>query len=605
MLPVRPIILSFFTALVGFFVLSVGVEPASAEKRVALVIGNKKYEHIRPLKNTIRDAEAMASVLKALGFTIIGDEAQTDLRQEEFRDVSENFLNQTVEADVALLFYSGHGLGDDGHNYMIPVDADFGRSLAITDLIPLNYIVRSMKGKKINLVFLDACRSNPHPNLPFGQLEEMNTKEMPRVLISYATQPGHNAKDGSETHSPYTAALLQHIEIPSLGVHELLGKVSDKVGEETRHTQIPATFYSSAGNFFFRPDLKAASAEFRAAVELDKVSVDTRELIVKYQAVMNQFGRSASSNEAQTLGKLEKLELKRIEERIEELKNIEVKRDAPPKPEITDGRAMIFVPGDEFLSGCNKGRDYCKQGQTYDEKEKDRKKDEGVDRLISTPVADFWIDKREVTVAAYERCVDEGECKGTVKKPSEKGTEKNYCTWKQRHIDPLLPINCVNWHQASEYCQWAGKRLPTEMEWEKAARGKDGREFPWGNGKNTEVLLANLADETLPNHEEWDEIDHLYKVKISEGYSDGHIGIAPVGSYPAGASPYGVLDMAGNVWEWVDDWYEENKTRSRRGGSWLSNFDRTRTFFRAWRNPDQRHENTGFRCAWPPSPQDQ
>lgn len=189
----------------------------------------------------------------------------------------------------------------------------------------------------------------------------------------------------------------------------------------------------------------------------------------------------------------------------------------------------------------------------------------------------FWIDQTEVTNAQYQVCVKEGAC-GSLHEV-DYFTDAKYSNY---------PVIYLSWDEAHIFCTWAGKRLPTEPEWEKAARGDDGRTYPWGNQKPNSAL-AN--------------------------YLDNRKGSSEVGSYPAGASPYGVLDMAGNVWEWTADWYGpeyykispvRNPTgpaagdrRVVRGGSWLSPIEIVmRTYFRKAINPETRNYTTGFRCAW-------
>jgi len=193
----------------------------------------------------------------------------------------------------------------------------------------------------------------------------------------------------------------------------------------------------------------------------------------------------------------------------------------------------------------------------------------------------FCIDKTEVTVSAYRSCVSAGRC-------SAPDTE-NQCNWGRSGRDDH-PINCVNHDQATAYCSYRGMRLPTEAEWEKAARGTDGRNYPWGNAAPSSQACWNR----------W----------------DGKLGTCQVGSYPEGASPYGALDMAGNVWEWVADWYgkdyyasaaKRNPTgppagsyRVLRGGCWFDiAADGLRASYR-FTYPLGGRGILGFRCARPP-----
>jgi sulfatase modifying factor 1 len=217
----------------------------------------------------------------------------------------------------------------------------------------------------------------------------------------------------------------------------------------------------------------------------------------------------------------------------------------------------------------------------------------------------YCIDKTEVTVAAFRACVQDGGCpppSATVDwkdiKPEEKAKWRQYCTWGKRGLDQH-PINCVDCNQATTYCEWTGGRLPTEAEWEYAARGKDGRIYPWGNQRPDATKLNACGGECSPLH--------MYPG------NDGWPATAPVGSYPEGASPFGVLDMAGNVWEWTADSFGDysgepstNPQRSRRdeslrvfrGGSW-TNVEPTwvRAGYRNKRDPGSRTMIIGFRCA--------
>lgn len=239
---------------------------------------------------------------------------------------------------------------------------------------------------------------------------------------------------------------------------------------------------------------------------------------------------------------------------------------------------MVPVPGGAFFMGCSESVDtecnaYEKPGRTVE-------------------VAAFRIDKTEVTVAAYARCRRAEQCSSSgLKMPFFDGKDQpdfaDFCNW-QKPGRENHPINCVNWDQATAFCKWVGKLLPTEAEWEKAARGTDGRKYPWGNaGYGTAGRVANIADETAKRR--WPQWT------IVAGYDDGFAGTAAVGSFPAGASPSGAQDMVGNVFEWTADALEG--ARAVRGGSWDAGSSGARASGRSWVAGENRNANVGFRCA--------
>ncbi len=231
---------------------------------------------------------------------------------------------------------------------------------------------------------------------------------------------------------------------------------------------------------------------------------------------------------------------------------------AKPTSGPRDEPGMVFVPAGPFIMGSARGE--------FDEEPRHR-----------VELSAYFIDTYEVTNAAYNKCVDAGKCR-----------HQRY--WRDPALNqPKQPVVAVGWKDGVRYCAWAGKRLPTEAEWEKAARGTDERLYPWGDEFN--FRWANMH---------WDK--------------DGHATTAPVGSFPQNVSPYGAYDMAGNAWEWTADYWsslyyrkspakdptgpDSGVRRVMRGGSWL--YDVPFFLLAHNRSPGRpwiRKHTVGFRCA--------
>ncbi|MEM8811013.1 MAG: caspase family protein [Pseudomonadota bacterium] len=244
-----------FSVLVTAFVcLVVAMAPAgAAANRIALVIGNSAYENVPYLPNTKNDAAAMAGAFTRLGFDVI---EANDLRANELRVKLTEFAIAAQKAEIATIFYAGHGIEVDGQNYIIPVDAKL-KNVAVVgfELIPLDTIVASMETTKgLKLVFLDACRDNPFART---MRTTGTTRSIGRglatvepdagMVISYAAKAGTVAYDGEGQHSPYTEALLRNIEEPGLELQFLFRRVRDEVLRKTSKRQEPF-FYGSLPN---------------------------------------------------------------------------------------------------------------------------------------------------------------------------------------------------------------------------------------------------------------------------------------------------------------------------------------------------------------------
>ena len=249
------------------------IVPAAAEKRVALVVGNSAYQNVTRLDNPRNDAGLMAQTLSALGFTLIGSRAQLDLDKSAMDAAVQNFGRQVQGADVALFYYAGHGVQVSGANYLVPVTANPTREADVDfQMVDVNLVLRQMQGSgtRLNMVILDACRNNPFGarglRASDGGLAQMRAPE--GTLISYATQPGNVAQDGSDGNSPYTKALASTIKQSGLDLFQTFNQVGLSVKRETGGAQQPWVSSSPIdGNFYFvAPPANAAAGPQVAAV---------------------------------------------------------------------------------------------------------------------------------------------------------------------------------------------------------------------------------------------------------------------------------------------------------------------------------------------------
>ena len=236
---------------------ALAASPASAEKRVALVIGNSAYRNVPRLDNPTNDARLMADTLRGLGFTLIGGSAQVDLSKAQFESALQSFGDQAQGADVDLFYYAGHGVQVRGRNFLAPVEVSLTKEADIyVQLVDAEAVLSQMEGSgaKLNLVILDACRNNPFSGgrvrAIAGGLAQMQAPE--GTLISYATQPGNVAQDGADGDSPYTKALVQTIGRPGMGLFDVFNEVGLSVKRATGGVQQPWVSSSPIeGGFYF------------------------------------------------------------------------------------------------------------------------------------------------------------------------------------------------------------------------------------------------------------------------------------------------------------------------------------------------------------------
>ena len=231
-------------------------EPALAEKRVALVLGNSNYQNVAPLANPVNDSSKIAATLKDAGFDVV--DSRRDLPAAETRRALRDFADRARDADIAVVYYAGHGIEVDGGNYLIPVDARLERDTDIYDEgLSLDRILIAIEpAKKLRLVILDACRDNPFSRTmkrtvasrAIGQGLAKVEPTSPNVLIAYSAKAGSTAADGDGKNSPFTSALSHHLTKPGLDVRRAFGFVRDEVLKTTGNKQEPFVYGSLGGD---------------------------------------------------------------------------------------------------------------------------------------------------------------------------------------------------------------------------------------------------------------------------------------------------------------------------------------------------------------------
>lgn len=271
---------SRFGIALGLAILVGSAVPVAAAKRVALVVGNSDYQHATALPNPRNDAKLIAASLQRLNFDVVSG---IDLGFRDFGRKLKEFRRKLQGADVALLFFAGHGLQVKGENYLIPVDAELEEELDLSyQAVRLNSVLSEMeRTAATKIVFLDACRDNPlartlHRSM--GATRSSGDDGAPRglarintasgTMIAFATEPGDVALDGTGTNSPFTTALAKHIEAPNLDVAQMMRRVRTDVLQMTSKRQTPWTSSSLTNDFFFnKREVVVASANRDIVVE--------------------------------------------------------------------------------------------------------------------------------------------------------------------------------------------------------------------------------------------------------------------------------------------------------------------------------------------------
>ena len=482
---------------------------AGAERRTALVIGNGGYSS-SPLKNAVNDASDIATNLQRLGFSVT---LKKNVSHQEMEDAILEFGEQLKKGGVGLFFYAGHGVQKDSRNYLIPIGARINKDTDIKfQAVDAEMVLAEMgnASNNLNIVILDACRDNP-----FSKSFRSSSRGLAIIsdapkgtFITYSTSPGKVAADGSARNSPYTESLIKYMNTKGLPIEEVFKEVRKDLGKKTGGQQVPWELSSLEGQFYFSPG-KSVKSDTAAKDEFDdenqKLEAEQSRLEKEKAAFAKQ--KALDEKRQQIAEEKERLEAEKEAARqaAEERKEAKKTLAMAPRPDQSDasGIQMVFVKGGCYPMGDTFGDGYANEKPVHE-----------------VCVSNFYIGKYEVTQGQWKMVMGSN--------PSDFIKDcGNDC-----------PVARVSWNDIQEFIRKlnseSGKnyRLPTEAEWEYAARS-GGKKQKY-SGTNTYKNLDDYA---------W-----------YDSNSGGRI--HPVGQKRP--NDLGIYDMSGNAWEWCNDWYRRN-----------------------------------------------
>ena len=561
---------------------------AAAEgKRVAFVVGIGSYDNLstdKQLKNAINDADGVSAKLTEIGFRVT---RAPNLTRQLFNAEWQKALDSLTTEDTFVLFFSGHGVQIEGENYLLPRDIPFieygkseylkRESISVNQLLD-NLTMGDRPHPKRAVVILDACRDNPLIPPGFKSIKTPSGLAKPSstegLFVIYAAVENSVSLDRlpsdekSVKYSVFTRTLLPLLTRQDLtlqGLSVTLKKEVSTLAKNGGRRQLPSYYDGTDGEPFCFPGCTAHIEKEPVGLKENLTTTIVRPSLPKE---ITDKVKVDSPPEPQSLDRTQQLAMKQNAP----LPQVQPTERRPTVITGKDGAPMVLIPAGEFTMGGDK--DKAGEGNNYP--------------AHSVYLDAYYLDQYEVTTSLYATFFQE------TKRPAPK-------YWSEQVLNEHgnKPVVGVNWNDAVAYCSWADKRLPTDAEWEKAARGTDQRLYPWGNASPS-GKLANYN----PNFK--------YLFSSVAGYAP----LTDVGSFEKGKSPFGAYDMAGNVTEWVVDWYHrygrnyDDKSPPRnpkgpssgefrvlRGGSWLSRPDDVLSARQDAYPPTGLHSYIGFRCA--------
>ncbi len=609
--------------------LSANATPAN---RLALIIGNDRYQHVEPLRNAVADANTMAEAFRKAGYqaTVV-----TDRDLKSLKDDIRNFRRKIRGGDEVVVFYSGHGTQFGGENYLLPVDVRAESADQVRDdALSLSQVLADLRtaNPTFTLAIVDACRDNPFASKgrAIGGRGLTGVAGATGQMVIYAAGEGQQALDrlgpnDATRNGVFTRVFVREMVKPGVPIDQVLRNVRvevNRLASSVQHEQVPALYDQVLGTFYFYPPAPNAQAQMSAPVpSAIKPASPSPNLQTSLDLADLQRADKEEQQQKQEWSKWQQA-MKAAHDRVVSLSNTSVQLTAWERFVTTyQGQNNPFSDDDEALMAQARKailtlKDQTQRGKSgrtpsfkdcptcpemvwlpagqfqmgSPDSEAERDKDEGPAHAVNIryklAVGRFSVTVEEFAQFAQEtgHVTDAEKGNGCFGFVNGRWMVDKQINWRTPGHPALgrEPVVCVSWNDAKAYTRWlqrkTGKtsyRLLSEAEWEYAARAGSQTRFPWGDDSQGEAQCehANAADLTVrkqvPGAAGW----------AVAGCTDGHAYLAPVGSFKANA--FGLHDMQGNAWQWLEDvWHDNYHGAPADGSAWTDQGDPLRHVLR-------------------------
>ena len=496
------------------------------DKKFALVIGNSEYES-SPLRNPANDAQIIASSLSKIGF-------QTTLRENlslaEMQFAIQDFTKQLPKGSVSLFYFAGHGIQIEGRNFLIPIDFNPSQTEVAKQAVDVESVINAVAGKTVlNILILDACR-----NAPKGFSVSANKKGLAEIknapigtYIAFSTAPGKTAKDGAGDNSPYSQSLADNLRLRPSRLEDVFIRTRIQTDNLTGGEQTPWESSSLRTVFHFTEDTFAETSDvvFKPPIVKNSGSLFSLPVVVP---ILNESGRQINTL-PQTASYFVENDL--------DLKMMQIRGGKFAMGTSWQEVEAAYKNAQKYKSRTNKDEDEAEEDEDETDRELKSIPAEMPQHLVNVP--GFFISKYEITQTQWQAVMG------------------NLPSIPQKFRGADLPVVNVSWRQADEFCQKlsmkTGKnyRLPTEAEWEYAARA----------GTNSAFAFGKTINSSLVNYRG----NAPFLAAASGVFRNALVSVGSLGSL----NGFGLADMHGNVWEWTaDNWHDNYNDAPTDGGVW-------------------------------------